>query len=138
MPFWATLSQKLFGKKIPVIILNGNEVLSRFKIKITQKEFTFLEHKFIVNLSRAIPISKKKRVLFYDFNISEPLYFRIDDSSINSAILNEIISKTTIRALFGSDTWFTYCMVSIAINVFLVVLIYLFAQGFIHIPIKGV
>ena len=137
MPFWATLSQKLFGKKIPVIILNGNEVLAKFKIKITQKEFTFLERKFIVNLSRAIPISKKKHVLFYDFNISEPLYFRVDDNSINSSILNEIISKTTIRALFGSDVWFTYCMVSIAINVFLVVLIYLFVQGFIHIPIKG-
>jgi len=137
MPFWATLSQKLFGKKIPVIILNGNEVLAKFKIKITQKDFTFLERKFIINLARAIPISKKKRVLFYDFNISEPLYFKIDDSSINSSILNEIISKTTIRALFGSDVWFTYCMVSIAINVFLVVLIYLFVQGFIHIPIKG-
>jgi len=137
MPFWATLSQKLFGKKIPVIILNGNEVLARFKIKITEKEFTFLERKFIVNLSRAIPIAKKKRVLFYDFNVSEPLYFKIDDNSINSSILNEIISKTTIRALFGSDVWFTYCMVSIAVNIFLVVLIYLFAQGFINIPVKG-
>jgi hypothetical protein len=138
MPFWATLSQKLFAKKIPVIILNGNEVLSKFKVKITEKEFTFLNRRFIVNLSHAIPISKKKRVLFYDFNISEPLYFKVDDNSINSVILNEIISKTTIRALFGSDVWFTYCMVSIAINVFLVVLIYLFAQGLIHIPVKGV
>lgn len=121
--------KKLFTKKITCVLLKDGEFIKRKKVPITELSFNYDKGVYAINLKKAIPINKRKKVLFYDINDSIPLGF-VEEKHEDAKILATLISRRALKSIFGAENdYFLFLVISMITNVGLIIILYLKFMG---------